>query len=687
MVDRYCIRCSRYGLLVIVLALLLPSQLVAQRRRVTRPVQSPQIEANGKVTFRIRAPKADSVMLTGSDVPEIGRGIDMVRGEDEVWSVTLGAVSPGAYRYRFDVDEVAVSDPVNPATSESNANSWSLVYVPGAKWMDNQRVPHGAVSEVHYYSKSLERMRRMHVYTPPGYESSTREKYPVFYLLHGATDCDDSWSTVGRAGFILDNLIAEGKAEAMVVVMPAGHTGRSAFGPGGRGMDQFVQDFLDDIKPYIETNYRVHTDRANTAIAGLSMGGAQTLEIAMPNLQQFAYFGVFSSGIFGMSGRGFRSEPDGPTWEEKNKDCLENESLKSGLKLVWFATGKDDFLIGTSRATVNLLRDYDFEVTFKETAGGHTWINWREYLYEFAQYLFRENPQPVPLAHASEPAPAEDAPPSRRRGGFGRPIELGPDDKQVFPDPPIGFNEERDGIARGKLEMVQYDSRTVGTRRKMQVYTPPGYSADRRYPVLYLLHGIGGDETEWQRLATVNVVLDNLLAEGKVTPMIVVMPNGRAQPNDRAEGDIFSHAPAFEKFEQDLLKDVIPAIEAKYSVVADREHRALAGLSMGGGQSLNFGLSHLDTFAWVGGFSSAPNTKPPAQLVPDPDATKQMLKLLWLSCGNQDGLIRISQDMHAYLKESDVPHVWNVDSYGHDAKHWGNNLYHFAQQIFKEESR
>jgi len=201
--------------------------------------------------------------------------------------------------------------------------------------------------------------------------------------------------------------------------------------------------------------------------------------------------------------------------------------------------------------------------------------------------------------------------------------------------------------------------------------------------VLYLLHGIGGDETEWQRFATPNVLLDNLLADGKATPMIVVMPNGRAQKNDRAEGDVFRSAPAFAAFEEDLLKDVIPAIESRYSVQADREHRALAGLSMGGGQSLNFGLGHLDTFAWIGGFSSAPNTKRPAELMPDPAVAKQQLKLLWLSCGNKDGLIGISQGMHAYLKEHGVPHVWNVDSNGHDPTHWRNNLYHFVQQIFR----
>lgn len=287
-------------------------------------------------------------------------------------------------------------------------------------------------------------------------------------------------------------------------------------------------------------------------------------------------------------------------------------------------------------------------------------------------------------AAAAAPAPANAAAGERpRRGpGFGGPIVLGPDDKAAFDDPPAGFNKKRDDIPHGKLEMIEYESKTVGTTRKMQVYTPPGYSKDKKYPVLYLLHGIGGDETEWERFATPDVLLDNLIADGKAVPMIIVMPNGRAQKNDRAEGDVFAAGPAFAVFEQDLLQDVIPAIEARYSVQADREHRALAGLSMGGGQSLNFGLGHLDTFAWVGGFSSAPNTKPPEQLVPDPAAATQKLKLLWLSCGNKDGLIRISQGVHAYLKEKQVPHVWHVDGNAHDATHWRNNLWLFAQRIF-----
>jgi len=269
------------------------------------------------------------------------------------------------------------------------------------------------------------------------------------------------------------------------------------------------------------------------------------------------------------------------------------------------------------------------------------------------------------------------------RRGFGGPIELKPDDKPAFPNPPEGFDKAREGIAHGKLEMVEYDSKSVGNKRKALVHTPPGYSADTKYPVLYLLHGIGGDEEEWRRGGHPEIILDNLIADKKAVPMIIVMPNGRAQPNDRPGTNAMATAPAFGKFDQDLLGSLIPFIESKYSVKADRESRALAGLSMGGGQSLNFGLANLDTFAWVGGFSSAPNTKPVAELVPDPEKATKQLKLLYLSCGNKDGLIRISQGVHAYLKEKNVPHLWHVDEHAHDFQHWKKALYHFSQLIFK----
>jgi enterochelin esterase-like enzyme len=284
---------------------------------------------------------------------------------------------------------------------------------------------------------------------------------------------------------------------------------------------------------------------------------------------------------------------------------------------------------------------------------------------------------------SSEPSQARERGPRQRGRGF-EPIELGPDDVAAYDNPPSGFKSERPEVARGVMEMVQYESKTVGVTRKMQIYTPPGYNSEKKFPVLYLLHGIGGDETEWERFASPNVLFDNLIADGKAVPMIVVMPNGRAQQNDRAEGDVFRSAPAFAAFERDLLDDVIPSVEGKYSVDARREMRAIAGLSMGGGQALNFGLGNLDHFAWIGAFSAAPNTRAPQELVPDVAVAKQKIKLLWISCGNQDGLIRISQQVHRFLEEQKVDHVWHVDGHGHDPSHWSSSLYWFAQHLFRD---
>ena len=287
------------------------------------------------------------------------------------------------------------------------------------------------------------------------------------------------------------------------------------------------------------------------------------------------------------------------------------------------------------------------------------------------------------LSSAQE-KPAESSP-ERARANFARSIVLAADDVRAFPEAPEGFKTPRPGVPAGKLELFEYDSGVTGNRRQANVYLPPGYSAAKKYPVLYLLHGIGGDITEWLKAGSPNVVLDNLIADGQAVPMIVVLPNGRALPDDRPGQNIFApeQVAGFAKFERDLLDFLIPASQAKYSTYPDREHRALAGLSMGGGQTLNFGLGHLDTFAWLGAFSSAPNTKPPAELMPDPAAARAQLKLLYLSCGNKDGLINFSQGVHRYLKEHDVPHLWNVDEHGHDGETWGSNLYIFTQRLFR----
>ncbi len=369
-------------------------------------VVSPEVLADRHVTFRILAAQADAVRLVGTDIPGNTQGAAATKGENGVWEVTLGPLDPGAYRYNFNVEGVSVIDPRSSAISESNNNVWSLVVVPGSDLMDTKRVPHGAVASVPYYSTTLGRFRRMHVYTPPGYELNA-QKYPVFYLLHGAGDNDNAWSTVGRAGFILDNLIAAGKAKPMVVVMPAGHTSSAGFGSGNpTALTEFTGDFVKDVMPYVEKNYRVIADRAHRAIAGLSMGGSQTLNIAIPNLEKFTYVGVYSSGLIGGLGaavppaRGAApaapsgappaaAAPSGPTWEEQHLAELDNAAARKGLKLLWFSTGTEDRLMPTTKATVEMLKKHGFMPILKESPGGHTWLNWRNYLIEFAPQLFQ----------------------------------------------------------------------------------------------------------------------------------------------------------------------------------------------------------------------------------------------------------------------------------------------------------
>jgi len=375
-------------------------------------VVSPEVGADRRVTFRVLAPDARTVELRSpGDIPGVGgRGVappQLTKNADGVWDLTVGPLPAGAYRYVFGVNGMIVVDSRNPMTSQTNTTVYSLAVVPGSDVFDTKNVPHGAVASVYYNSSALGGIRRMHVYTPPGYETS-RDRYPVFYLLHGAGDVDDSWSSVGRAGFILDNLIASNKARPMIVVMPAGHVngaGAALGGPPqalgasglpgiGAGPDPFASDFLNDLMPYVEKNYRVLTDRQSRAIAGLSMGGNQTLNIAIPHLEKFAYIGVFSSGIINpraatAAASGQPPPPFGEAWEKQNAAALDNAAAKRGLNLVWFSTGKDDFLLTTTRDTVDLLKKHGFAPVFRESEGGHTWLNWRDYLSQFAPQLFQ----------------------------------------------------------------------------------------------------------------------------------------------------------------------------------------------------------------------------------------------------------------------------------------------------------
>ena len=371
---------NRFVAIALLLALAAPA--LAQRGGPP-PVRSPELTAGGDVILRLRAPEAASVRLTsGGDIPGLapGAGAELTRNAEGIWEITLPRLEPGAFRYNFNVDGVSTLDPSNRLTSESNRNAWSLFHVPGKVWMDTAQVPHGAVSEVTYWSATLGQHRRMHVYTPPGYESN-RTSYPVFYLLHGAGDSDDSWSTVGRAGFIVDNLIAAGDAVPMIVVMPDGHPPVQGTGVGGMAIAEFATEFAADIKPYIESHYRVRDARGDTAIAGLSMGGAHTLEISMNDLADYGYIGVFSSGVFSIN------QED--SFETAHAAALTDASLRDGVEYFWFGIGDEDFLLDTAQASVAMFEEHGFDVVYHESGGGHTWMNWRDYLNDFAQHLFR----------------------------------------------------------------------------------------------------------------------------------------------------------------------------------------------------------------------------------------------------------------------------------------------------------
>jgi enterochelin esterase-like enzyme len=352
---------------------------------------SPETLPDHRVTFRIYAPKASEVTLRG-DWMEKGP-VKLEKDEKGIWSTTVGPLVPDFYSYAFTVDGVKTLDPKNATIKQGVAGLDNLFFVPGkeAAFEDNQEVPHGDVRQVWYRSTTLGTQRRMHVYTPPGYDHS-QERYPVLYLLHGGGDEDSGWSTIGRAGFILDNLLAEQKAKPMLVVMPNGSLPRPAnlapSKPGDKpspaamaaAQERFTNELLKEVVPYVEKNYRVLADRDHRAIAGLSMGGGQTLRVVTTHPDQFAYVGVWSAGI-GQNAADF---------EKRNAPFLDNaDKVNREVKLFSICVGDKDFALAGSRNLSEVLSKRGIKNELHVSGGGHTWINWRHYLNELAPRLFR----------------------------------------------------------------------------------------------------------------------------------------------------------------------------------------------------------------------------------------------------------------------------------------------------------
>jgi enterochelin esterase family protein len=350
---------------------------------------SPDVAPDHRVTFRIYAPKASEVTMGGDFLT--GRAT-LEKDDRGVWSFTTAPLIPDFYNYSFTVDGVRTLDPKNPQFKPGISSNDNMFEVPGpeAAFEDTLPVPHGEVRIVWYQSSTLDAMRSMHIYTPPGYDGGNA-RYPVLYLLHGSGDDDAGWSTMGRAGFIMDNLLAAKKAKPMIVVMPNGSMPRPATpqstqpapdAPGASPQDKFAGELLQNIVPYVEKNYRVLANQPNRAIAGLSMGGGQTLRVAPRNPDLFAYIGVWSSGVNPQTTADF---------EQLNAAFLDHaDKTNKTVKVFWVGVGeKDTGANASARNLVAVLDKHGIRNEFHESAGAHTWINWRHYLNEYAPLLFR----------------------------------------------------------------------------------------------------------------------------------------------------------------------------------------------------------------------------------------------------------------------------------------------------------
>ena len=387
-----------WGMVVGLLGLVSPTAAQLPRRQPTPndTLKSPEVQADHRVTFRIYAPKATEVTVRG-DWMQTPEPVKLTKDDKGVWSATVGPLTPDCYSYTITVDGVKTLDPKNAEIKQGYASLDNMFFLPGeeAEFEANRPVPHGEIRKVWYQSSTLGTQRRMHIYTPPGYDQST-DRYPVFYLLHGGGDEDSGWSTIGRAGFILDNLLADKKVKPMLVVMPNGMMPRPANLPRfergttptpeaaaamAKFQELFPNELLRDIVPLVEKNYRVMPGRDNRAIAGLSMGGGQTLAVVTGHPDEFAYVGVWSAGIFGNTA----------DFEKRNATFLDNaDKVNKQVKLFSISVGDKDFLVDRSKALAELLNKRGIKNELHMSGGGHTWINWRHYLNEFAPKLFRE---------------------------------------------------------------------------------------------------------------------------------------------------------------------------------------------------------------------------------------------------------------------------------------------------------
>lgn len=737
---------------------------------------SPVVNPDNTVTFNINAPQAKNVNISAQFAPKA----DMTRLDNGVWTITLGPVVPDIYPYCFEVDGVAVMDPQNPDWFPNEGFKNSMVDVRSGMDHDLKSVPHGKVDYVNYYSNTLGIHGNAIVYTPPTYDKDLDKKYPVFYLISGTTDTEEVYFKVGKMNLILDNLIAEGKAKEMIIVLPYGNPTK-LLTPDVKNTigfsDLFSKDLLNDLMPFVESNYRTLNDRDSRAIGGFSRGGNQGLAFGLTNIDKFSYLCSYSS---------FTSMTL-PDVYDNAKDTNKK------INLFWLGCGTDDFLYGNAKEYMEFLDNKGIRnvQVFTHDKFGHTWMNARYFLSETFPLLFNKEASEAamskttavknPKKSKTEAKPAAPARPAAPAAGNGqrltpevmaalfpagvvspeynkdgsvtfrvqaqdaekvelecqmfdgvKPMEKGergvwsltvtpenpdiypyafvidgtkiadPNNMEIFPNEGFKYSladvkgpqpdfQDLQNVPHGKVAYTYYTSNAVGFDRPVCIYTPPGYdsASDKKYPVLYLIHGMTDTYETWFKVGKVNNILDNLIAQGLAEPMIVVMPYANPYPEMMLRGLADRYDSMDTKLTtKEFIESVIPFVEANYNVYADAEHRAIAGFSLGGRQTLACGLGNPDMFDAVCAFA-------PAIFGPEISANfengtyasaedlNKKLDLVWLSCGTSDFLYQSSLQLEKNFKDRGIEHKTMYPGGGHTWMNCRDYITEVAKLLFK----
>ncbi len=734
-----------------------------------------EVSKEGDVTFSMYAPEAKSVEVAGIGGSFSNERRALQKGEDGYFSITLSGINPGFHYHNWFVDGVRVMNPSAPFCYGCfGATNFFEIPEKGKDFYFIKDVPHGEVQLHRYYSSVNKHVKNCYVYTPPAYGKNPEKKYPVLYVQHGVGENETGWIWNGKLNFIMDNLIAEGKCEEMLVVMCSGYAflpkEDPVFYPG-----DFDRELVKDCIPYIESAFMVKKGRENRALAGLSLGSAQAALGVSKHQDLFSYLGVFS---------GVRDDTFEGIMEQNGEYPMNYVLLTCGVGEKGLDKVQEEF--------VERFKSLGIPAKQCSYPGFHEWHVWRESLRDFVQSIFKDmneagNTADTEPVFAPEKTDIDvrqlDAQTYGEHMLFGDPIYKGlilaVDEKGRpagrYKDIHPGVELVKDGVARfwvqaagaeavevdiwgmgrfplakaqgeegeaglwtgvvsdiepgfhyhgylvngtqivsvdapvcyggfrainyfempernfeeyrirqvphGAIHMNYYKSELTGRTNICYVYTPPTYAenSERRYPVLYLQHGGGEDETGWIWQGKIANIADNLLAQGKMQEMIIVMSSGYAFP----EGDCH---PALSAFIQTLPKEIVPYIDSHYPTIADREHRAMAGLSMGGMQSQRIVFDYPELFAWAGIFSGGLTVKDEERDYSDvllqPEEFKKRFRLLFVACGMQDGFYEKTRKSVETVLSHKVPiDVFEAKGY-HDWTFWRHCAKEFLPKLF-----